>query len=346
MHASVTTSPTISVVVNNFNYARYLPEALDSVLSQIEPHDELIVVDDGSVDESSAVLARYAGNPQVTVILQHNQGQLVTVLNGLAAAQGALCVLLDSDDYLLPGHLARLRGNAQEYPDENFFFAAAQPGGENAASAVSMRETLAKMEVPAGATGVSRWSTWAGGEFLGTPTSGLALRDTLVARLLALRSQLHDEVHVAGWAIRLFGMKKTSHVVSRLSADGVLVRASSLLGARKHYCGTPGFFYRIHGTNAFAGLGTAAHIYLRITRKKQIALMVSAALDIPSRPPLQAVRTEAAQRSRPLRLKRRLTLWINYSRAMLCAAGPLAARLRSVVQLPRLLFSQGPTQAK
>ena len=303
-----------------------------------------IVVDDGSADDSAEVLTRYADNPRVTVLLQRNQGQFEAVLNGLAAARGEVCVLLDSDDYLLPDYLSRLRSIAQERPLEDFFFSAAEPGGESVSAAERMRQTLARMALPEGATGRSRWGTWAAGEFLGTPTSGLALRASLVATILAMREQLDDRLACPPWAIRVFRMNTSSHMVSRLSADGILVRASSLLGARKYCIRTPGFFYRIHGGNAFAGLGVLARLYLRFKRGKQVVQMVGAAMDVTSRPTVQQVLLEAGGRSSPLRVRRRLTLWLNYSRALLCAADAVPVRLSALVQLPWHLFRQSEAQ--
>lgn len=338
--ASMTPGPPLSIVVNNYNYARYLSAALESVLTQLGEQDEIIVVDDGSTDDSAEVLSRYADNPHMTVILQPNQGQFAAVLNGLAAARGELCVLLDSDDYLLPGYLSRLRTTTEERSQEDFFFSAAQPGGESVSAAEMTRATLARMALPEGPTGGSRWGTWVAGEFLGTPTSGLALRASLVANILAMREQLDDRLACPAWAVRVFRMNAASHTVSRLSADGIIVRASSLLGARKYCIRTPGFFYRIHGSNAFAGLGTLARLYLRFKRGKQVVHMVGAAMDIPSRPSVRQVLLEAGERSAPLRVRRRITLWLNYSRALLCAADAIPIRVTALVQLPWRLFRQ------
>lgn len=336
--ASMTLRPSLSIVVNNYNYARYLPEALESALGQLGERDEIIVVDDGSTDDSAEVLSRYAENPHMTVILQRNQGQFAAVLNGLAAARGDLCVLLDSDDYLLPGYLSRLRTTAEERLQEDFFFSAAEPGGDSVSAAEMTRATLARMALPEGPTGASRWGTWVAGEFLGTPTSGLALRASLVETILAMREQLDDRLACPAWAVHVFRMNTSSHIVSRLSADGIIVRASSLLGARKYCMRTPGFFYRIHGGNAFAGLGTLARLYLRFKRGKQVVRMVGAAMDIPSRPTVRQVLLEAGGRSAPLRVRRRITLWLNYSRALLCTADAIPMRFTALLQLPWRLF--------
>jgi glycosyltransferase involved in cell wall biosynthesis len=65
--------PLVSVIVNNYNYARFLPDAIDSALRQTYGHVEVIVVDDGSTDESRVVIASY-GN-RIRAVLKRNGGQ-------------------------------------------------------------------------------------------------------------------------------------------------------------------------------------------------------------------------------------------------------------------------------
>ncbi len=84
----------VSVVIPCFNYARYLPEALQSVLDQTRPPDEIIVVDDGSTDETAAVAARYP----VRVISQTNQGIAAARNTGISASLGEALAFIDADD--------------------------------------------------------------------------------------------------------------------------------------------------------------------------------------------------------------------------------------------------------
>jgi glycosyltransferase involved in cell wall biosynthesis len=92
--------PLASVVVNNYNYGRFLREAVDSALAQTYPNTEVIVVDDGSTDDSRAVLARY--QDRVHLILKENGGQTSALNAGFQACRGNLVVFLDADDCLLP----------------------------------------------------------------------------------------------------------------------------------------------------------------------------------------------------------------------------------------------------
>lgn len=92
--------PTIAAVVVNHNYARYLPAAVDSVLAQREAFDEVIVVDDGSTDDSLDVLAPY--RDRLTVLEIINRGQLGACRAGLEATGADYVYFLDADDVALP----------------------------------------------------------------------------------------------------------------------------------------------------------------------------------------------------------------------------------------------------
>ena len=98
----------ISIVVTNYNYARFLGQCLDSVMAQTHPDVECFVVDDGSTDESRAVIARY---PSVTTVLQANTGQAIAAKNGFRKTSGQVVVFLDSDDFLLPDACAEIARN-------------------------------------------------------------------------------------------------------------------------------------------------------------------------------------------------------------------------------------------
>lgn len=327
---------SISVVINNYNYARFLPQAVAAARAQLAPGDHIVIVDDGSSDRSGQVLDDYAAEPAVQVIRQSNQGQLAAVLNGLAAARGDLLVLLDSDDYFLPGYLDRLRGLAAHHPEVDFFFAAAQPDGDCAPAAIEqMRRLLARMELTPGVTGLTRWSTLYTGEFVGTPTSGLALRRRLAERLVAARERLPDRMKISDLACRLLRLPRAAHSTTRLSADGIIVRAASVLGAHKHYCPEPGFYYRIHADNAYARINRLGRFYMRLVRSRQIARLLREALPVPLPPATAAVVAEARARSQPRHRRRRLRLALNYGYATLRSAGRPADKLRALGQIAR-----------
>lgn len=95
--------PKVSVIMPVYNTAPYLSKALDSVLAQTSPSWECIVVDDGSTDGSSEILAEYAArDKRVRVISQSNCGPVVARTRAVDAAQGDYLLFLDSDDHLNP----------------------------------------------------------------------------------------------------------------------------------------------------------------------------------------------------------------------------------------------------
>ncbi|WP_185276126.1 glycosyltransferase family 2 protein [Leifsonia shinshuensis] len=109
---------TVSVVIPCYNYARYLVEAVDSVLDQAGVEVEVIVVDDASLDQSLAVARRLAAeSDRVRVIANaENLGAVETFNRGLAAATGEFLVRLDADDVLTPGSLQRAVAVMQSFP--------------------------------------------------------------------------------------------------------------------------------------------------------------------------------------------------------------------------------------
>lgn len=101
----------VSVVITNYNYAAYVGGAIQSILDQSSPADEIIVVDDGSTDDSGQVIsgATPLAAPQITPIYQQNQGVAAARNAGVAASTGDYIICLDADDVLAPDYLATCR---------------------------------------------------------------------------------------------------------------------------------------------------------------------------------------------------------------------------------------------
>lgn len=96
-------SQTISVIIPVYNVAEYLPQCLDSVLSQDHRELEVILIDDGSTDDSGAICDAYAASDsRVKVIHQKNGGAAAAKNAGLRMATGTYLSFVDSDDYLEP----------------------------------------------------------------------------------------------------------------------------------------------------------------------------------------------------------------------------------------------------
>lgn len=109
-----TTRPTLGVVITNFNYARFISQALESVLAQEPAFDEVTVVNDGSTDGSTEILARYDG--RIKIIEISNSGQLAAYRAGIAATKSDYIYSLDADDYAALGLVARIQEVLKSWP--------------------------------------------------------------------------------------------------------------------------------------------------------------------------------------------------------------------------------------
>lgn len=101
-------TPLVSVIIPNYNYAQYLREAIESVLSQTYPNIEIIVVDDGSTDGSREIIENYGD--RITAIFQKNQGVSAARNNGVVGSNGEFAAFLDADDVWLPEKLEKQVG--------------------------------------------------------------------------------------------------------------------------------------------------------------------------------------------------------------------------------------------
>lgn len=101
-------TPLFSVVIPAYNRAHSIRQAIDSVLKQTEQRFEIIVVDDGSTDNTDAVLDEIKKvEPRLHYIKQQNGGATNARNTGIKAAKGSYIAFLDSDDVFLPEHLAQ-----------------------------------------------------------------------------------------------------------------------------------------------------------------------------------------------------------------------------------------------
>jgi glycosyltransferase involved in cell wall biosynthesis len=109
--------PRVSIVVPAFNASRFVEAAIGSVRAQTATEWEAIIVDDGSTDDTAAVVRRAAGaDPRIRLICQPNSGTAVARNAGAAAARSEWLLFLDADDLLLPEYLERQTAFAGTHP--------------------------------------------------------------------------------------------------------------------------------------------------------------------------------------------------------------------------------------
>lgn len=103
-----------SIIINNYNYGSFLKEAIDSALNQTFDNTEVIVVDDGSTDDSHSIITSYGD--RIKPVLKKNGGQGSAFNAGFAVSSGDIVCFLDSDDTLLPTAIEMAAGLFQD-PD-------------------------------------------------------------------------------------------------------------------------------------------------------------------------------------------------------------------------------------
>ena len=115
--------PLITIYITNFNYGKYIKQAIESVLNQTIKDFELIIVDDGSEDESLGIINDYKDNPKIKIIKQLNRGLNVSNNIVLKLARGKYIIRLDADDWLETSALKELSNVLNNNPKVGLVFA-------------------------------------------------------------------------------------------------------------------------------------------------------------------------------------------------------------------------------
>lgn len=215
-----------SCLVNNFDYAPYVVEAVQSALAQTRAFDEIVVVDDGSTDDSCERLrAAFGDEPRVTLIEKTNGGQLSCFHRGVEASTGEVVCFLDADDVYDPTYLETVLAVYDARADCHAVVSAYRtfgrqegevrrfPGDRDLgySAVLALTRSLVKLWV--------------------SPTSTMSMRRTVLDRFLPLPRP-------ADWRTR---------------ADDCLLFGSAFAGARKYYSAAPLVGYRVHDENRWYG---------------------------------------------------------------------------------------------
>jgi Glycosyltransferases involved in cell wall biogenesis len=213
-----------SVLINNYNYARFLPETLASVAAQEHPPHEIIVVDDGSTDDSLAVLESLrATYPKLRIHTQPNGGQLSAMRAGVSLATGDWCAFLDADDLWRPNHLAEAARIVSAHPEVGAYC-----GEHKETSGPSIGHTF----WPEGPLGPCAGMVAASASRPGSLTSAMLLRRDFALRAFSLGPEFDQD-----WITR---------------ADDCIVYGAALAGAVFYHNRAITLDYRIHDANSYA----------------------------------------------------------------------------------------------
>jgi glycosyltransferase involved in cell wall biosynthesis len=252
------------------------------------------------------------------------------VRTGIEAARGDVLVLLDSDDALLPGYLARLRQIYSSEPRVSFVSSKPQLGGDGLAQQRKAYAWLERIELEPGVVGSTRWATALFYEFVGVPTSGNSMRTELARKIMSLPSELDARQDIAPPLRKLLGITEAQARNSGLTADGFLVRAASLLGAIKYYDDRPGFLYRIHAGNRFAHTPPLGRWYLRQRVRRRLLEAATRQFALAPRPSASDVRAEILQRHFGRLWRRRFHIRAQYCLALLRCKGSTTERMSAL----------------
>jgi glycosyltransferase involved in cell wall biosynthesis len=113
---------SVSIIIPTYQRPDFVAVALDALLAQTRPPDEIIVVDDGSTDHTADVLRRYATHVRIRIIRQSNQGRGAARNAGLNAAAGDWIILHDDDDWLPPRSIERRLVWAVQHPTADVIY--------------------------------------------------------------------------------------------------------------------------------------------------------------------------------------------------------------------------------
>ncbi len=190
--------PRVSIVICNHNYARFLGDAISSALTQRRRAHEVIVVDDGSTDDSLAIARRFGD--QIALVSQANGGQVAAYNTGLSAVSGDVVIFLDSDDRLRPDAVDAVARAMADEAVARVHYRLSLIGPDGTAKGPVIPSQMAEGDL---ADTVRR-----GRLFFAAPGSGNAYRVSALRRLMPIpahRQDRHGADFFAGYGTALLG---------------------------------------------------------------------------------------------------------------------------------------------
>ncbi len=205
-----------SIIIANYNYARFVSEAIESALAQDWPHFEIIVVDDGSTDDSRERISAY--KDRVRAIFQSNSGQRVANNVGFAASSGDAVIFLDADDLLAPTMLSEI---AAIWSEQTSKVQAMMMRVDEHGRALG--STLPALHLAPSPSDIRRWAN-SGAEYPSPPGSGNAYARSFLEKIFPIDADRDG------------------------FTDSTCIAMAPFFGDI-HTITTPLVYYRIHGAN-------------------------------------------------------------------------------------------------
>lgn len=115
-------NPLVTVYITNYNYGTFIKESIESVFNQTLQDFELLIIDDGSTDNSRIIIEEYRNNNKVQIIYQQNKGLNITNNIAMRAAKGKYLMRLDADDFLENDALKLMSKTLESNPDVGLVF--------------------------------------------------------------------------------------------------------------------------------------------------------------------------------------------------------------------------------
>lgn len=220
-----------AVLINCYNYEHYVADAIHSVAAQTIRPDELIVVDDGSTDQSWHVAENAIAEIGFgRVVRQENGGQLSAFQRGIMETNADWLFFLDADDRFQSNHVEIFTAYINKNPAVSFFFSDVKEFGDSGTKAYHFPGPDGLL----GSFGILAMSNVRCGDgCVGGVTSTLCIKKTALESIVPFRKLILDD-----WKIR---------------ADSALMLATSVVGCLKYKIPEVTVDYRIHASNGHAG---------------------------------------------------------------------------------------------
>jgi glycosyltransferase involved in cell wall biosynthesis len=237
--------PLASIIITSYNYEKFLPRAIDSALQQTYPVREIIVVDDGSTDNSRQIINSYGD--QIIPVFKENGGEISASNAGFFASQGEIIFFLDADDIFFPHKVETmvnyflqvmpqnpevLISHCLEMTNDEGIVLFYRPGSLRTLNGHKKNSLFEKLTDPEAVyRHVQKWGFL---RYVASPTSGLSLTRSLASKAYPLPEEMkgHQDTLLVYASMLLGTVYGTSQVLGSyvLQGDNVSLNSTGFQG--------------------------------------------------------------------------------------------------------------------